>query len=216
MLRSKALKSLPKRLMSEDCGCPVRPNEEVSLVHRVFHLVVRFVLFKIYYPVEGFILTSKERLGRSLAWAKFTYYNYDFDFTYVYSVMAFKLRRLEKCLTNGYAIQEDEDMAALREAIEICDRLHVNDYDDKYHEEHNKKWGEMPKWDSVPEDLDKNGKPLTYRVIFKDRANVKTEEDKKQETKEFLECYEKGEQDRLKDIDRLAELLKKHSISWWD
>lgn len=168
------------------------------------------------YPITDTFSRLKERIGRTLAFARIAWLHYDFDSAYMWHIMAFKLKRIEKCLINGHAIQEEADMAALRETIIICERLFSEDYDSKYHEAHNAKWGDLPEFGTEPSDVDNKGKVLTYRVIFKDRPKVTNETEKEQERKEFLECFNKGEQDRLADMDRLAFLLKTHSRQWWD
>ena len=107
------------------------------------------VLSKIQMYVSDFFMhTCKlsmliERSKRSYAFAKIGWKNYDFDSHPLFDLMAFKLRRIKKTLENGYAIHEEEDMKALAEAIEICDRIAKEDYESKYFEAHDAKWGEI-------------------------------------------------------------------------
>lgn len=216
MINSKALKSLPKRLLTEECGCPEGDKHEHGHIYKVLRAVGRFYMFKIYYPIESFFVRLRERTARSARWAKFMYMNYDFDSHYVYSVMEFKYKDLYRCLENGHAIQDKVDMDALKETIKICGRLSQWDYEDKYHREHDKKWGKMPRWDTKPA-LDKDGKDTgNVQMIFKPRPKADTKRKENQERKEFRKIWEKGEKDRCADIDRLAELLKKHAPRWWD
>lgn len=214
-MRSKALKPTPKRFLTQECGCP-EGDRGCGRVRKALRAVGRFYMFNVYYPISGLFRRLKERCGRSLAWAKFTYLNYDFDSAYVFEVMEFKLKRLQNCLKNGHAVQQKADMDALKELIKICKRLrNYDDYDDKYHDEHDKKWGKMPRWGSEPVKNEK-GEITSYKMIFKDRPKVKTKKQKEQERKEFLEIGEKGHQDFCKDIDRMAEILKNHARNWWD
>ena len=165
----------------------------------------------IVYPVQYFINKYSERISRSFAFAKIGWLNYDFESLYIFDLMSFKLKRIEDCLKNGYGVQEDEDMQALKEAIEICDRLCAGDYDSKYLELHNKKWRELPSWTTEPTDNSKY-----RRLVLGTRLNVKSEEDRKLERKEFLQCFDDGELDRRKDLDRLNHLFKEHLPKWWD
>lgn len=157
---------------------------------------------KIYYYFDDLFHTLKERIGRSYAYAKFGYMNYDFDSAYLYDLMSFKLKRIKKCIENGIAVQEEEDMKALDETIAIIDRLRVENYEEKYEPEHDAKWGKA----------DFKFKPSFHSV----RKNVNTKEEKAQEWKERLAIYDKAEQDRKNDIDRLAEILKTHALAWWE
>lgn len=134
--------------------------------------------------------------------------NYDWDSVHLFELMAFKLRRIYKRMYNGHVWQEPEDMEALKESIEICDRLRKCEYDDKYFEEHTAKWGEL-KHTFVPVD-----KKCSEWKTWRD--SVTTPEQKEQEHKEFMECGEKGDRDRDADFDRLHFLLKTYSGSWWE
>lgn len=168
----------------------------------------------VYYPIESFFIRYRERIGRAIAFAVFSWANYDYDFAYTYSLMAFKLKRLHKGLINGCAEQHEEDIGALLEAIQICDRLNDKDYDSKYTEIHNKRWGKLEiKKDEVAS-RDKDGKPLSY--YFTTSRKLVNDVNKEQERKEFMECFDNGEKDRCTDIDRLATILKQHSLHWWD
>ena len=90
-----------------------------------------------------FCIYVLERTLRSLAFAKHGWLSFDFDSAYIFNLMAFKLKRIYKCLENDQAIQTKEDMAYLKEAINICERLFDHNYDDKYHKAHDKKWGQL-------------------------------------------------------------------------
>jgi hypothetical protein len=211
---SKKLKDFTRPLMINKCDCP-EGDHNCSKLMRPLRAVARFYMFNVYYPIHDFFTRITERVGRSLSWAKFAYLNYDFDSVYLYTVMSFKLKRLYLGLKSGTAVQEKEDMEALKELIKVCDRLSDQSYEDKHLSQHDKKWGRMPRFGSTP-NKDVNGKITSYTMVFKDRPKVKNKRQKEQERKEFRECFEKGEVDRIKDIDRMAEILKKHATHWWD
>ena len=126
--------------------------------------------------------------------------------------MSFKLKRVYKCLQNGHAIQEKEDMNALKETIKVCERLFSEDYDDKYHKAHDKKYGRIQHLPGKPV-FNKDGKKTgsTWETF---RKNVNSK-NKAQERKAFMKCWENGEKDRIADLDRLNELLKKYQTKWW-
>jgi hypothetical protein len=212
MINSKALKG---DFSKYSCGCAVDRKERSffrNLLHKCIH---KFFMFVIFYPVESFFSRLAERVGRSWSWARFMYLNYDFDSAYLYSVMSFKLKKLYTVLENGHAVQEPVDMAALKEAIGICDRLFEGKYDHKYMDIHDKKWGKLPRFKTKPI-KNEDGKVTHYQMITRKRSKVKTKKQEKQEREEFRKTWELGEQDRRADIDRLAEILKEHARKWWD
>lgn len=203
-MNSKALKPKKFRWMYED--------EEKNLLQNLVYLVRKYLIW----PVKDNYRIIKERSKRCFQYAKFGLYSYDWDMAYVYEILNFKLKRLYRALENGTAVQQPEDMAALKELIKITFRLHSGNYDRKYHREHSKKWGEIES-ETIPCKYDKNGKASLYEwKTWRPGTKNASEEVKEQERKEFMACYEKAEEDRCKDIDRMAELLKKYATSWWD
>lgn len=215
MFNSKALKTLPKRFMTEECGCPEGDHKDHSFFNKCLRTIGRFYMFNIYYPIESLFHRLHERIGRSMAFARFGYMNYDFDFHCVYELLVFKSKRVQRSLINGHAIQEKEDMDALQEFIDVCKRLSKENYEEQYYDALEVKWGKRPDFDMEP-NVDADGEVRTYRMISYDPPNVKTEEDKILYDKEQKGCWESGELDRRKDIDRMAELLKTYGPRWWD
>lgn len=205
---SKALKGCSRKEIEEE-----RDREPKTVFGKSLKKALELFKEYVYYPVDHFRSRNWERLTRSLAFAIHGWMHYDFESAYIYDLMAFKMKRVLKCLETGHAIQEDEDINALKEAIEICERLFNGNYDDKYHEEHNKKWGEIES-EHIPI-VDADGKVRSYRWETA-RSGVKTPAQEKKERKEFMKTWENGEKDRVKDLNRLNEILIKHEPSWWD
>lgn len=162
----------------------------------------------IVHPVEIFFRVQYERASRSIAFAIFVWDQVDFDSYSIFALMAFKLKRVKKCMDEGYGVYPKETMAAMREAIKICNRLYVNEHDEPYRKLHDKKWG-RPNIDRL---LSKDGH-ISWNST---RKYVKTKADKRREYKDSIKCGENGWKDRLADIDRLNELLKTYQSQWWD
>ncbi len=205
MINSKAIK--PKRKLRFQ----IEEEAKNFLQNAVFLFKKWFI-----WPVTDNFRWIKERTKRSFAYARFGWHNYDFDFAYVYYLLEFKLKRLRHCLRTGLSVQEPEDMAALRELIKIVSRLGNGQYDDKYLKEHDKKWGKIET--RTEPYSDENGKRLgstwvSWRKKCPENASKKVKE---RERKEFLACYSKGEQDRIKDVERMCEILIKNSPKFWD
>lgn len=175
------------------------------------------------WKIESLWNRYTERIARSYAFAKIGWLNYDFDAHTVWELLEFKLKRIHPVLVNGHAVQKDEDMNALLEAIEICKRLKDEDYDDKYYAIHDAKWGELEtnldrRDSNSDEDVasrDEDGKPLSF--FWRSwRKNANTEELKEQEREETRAIYENSHKDYIADLDRLNEIFKKHFKTWWD
>lgn len=182
--------------------------EEYYFYQKASHYIRHYF----WYPIVDAYHRYNERIRRSYSFAKHAWLHYDFESAYLYDIMAFKLKRIKRTLENGCAIQEKKDMAALDEAIKICTRLFKGDYEWKYHRKHDKKWGSI-RTKTIP-NYDDQGKITTYQwKTSRSKVNPKNE---KQERKEFLNCWVMGNKDREKDIDRLAEIFKKHEPAWWD
>jgi len=143
---------------------------------QIYKSTKEFFLLEIYYRVTDYFNGLFYNLKKSWAHARFGYKVYDFDGLYTYSYMSFYLKRLKNVLVNGIAVQYPEDMKALDEAVEICDRLGSDDYEDKY--------------------LD----VLLKNKNIEERQNI----------------YKQIEKERYDDIDRLAEIFKKHLPTWWE
>ena len=156
----------------------------------------------------------KERISRSWAFAKMGWLNYDFDAMFLYNLMAFKLRRVQYTLkTYSVAEQSKNDMDALQESVDICDRLFADDYADKHMRSYDKKWGK-PSFKHGKKKVSDGG--MTSQVVSSYRKNVKTKKDQQQASEELMEAYSRAEEDRVNDIQRLAQILAVHLPSWWD
>jgi hypothetical protein len=165
----------------------------------------------LYWYIKIFFTRLIENIHRSFVWAKFGWEDRDWDYAYLYATMKFKAIRILIALENGSAKHKKEDIRALKEFIIICDRLTDYTYEDKYFKIHDKRWGKRkPIKFSEP---DEKG---MCTMIHEDRPKVKSKKDKKLERQEFLDCWTKADDDRKKDIDRMAEILKNHSVTWWD
>lgn len=204
---SKALRGLPRKAALE------MRKQEPTFARKIIQKIDYVWKMYFYYPIDSFISRTYERVSRSLAFAKHGYMHYDFESAYIYDLMAFKMKRIYKCLKNGHAIQNDEDMKALKEAIVICERLFKGDYDAKYYKLHEKKWGKL-KSKHIPE-YDENGK-IKHYIWESSRAKANTPAKKKKEVADLRKIWEYEENDRKADLDRLNEILKKHEPTWWD
>lgn len=150
------------------------------------------------------------------AWAPVIWNDRDWDHSFLFVIISFKLRRMHHHLRyEGVAVHKKEDLEAIIKAAKACDRLSDEGrYGDPYHKEHDRKWGRF-KYKMVPSDLDEKGKPLTYSFDSW-RPRAKTKKQKELERKEYLRIWDKMDMDRRSDVQVLAAILEDHSTSWWD
>lgn len=197
MINSKALSS------SKDNVLDLILNRVDRLKYPRLHAALWWLTFNVYYTFTGFVKNSYHKIKKSFVYAKYGWTNYDFDYAYVWDIMYFKLKRLYKCLENDIAVQEEKDMKALKELTKIVFRLRMDSHDRKYHHAHDRKWGKLQIGNFEGRSMSRSG------------TQNASEKLKKQERKEFLKCWENGNKDREKDLDRMNAILKKHSRSWW-
>lgn len=204
MFNSKALKPKKFRWQYED--------EDNNLLQNVTFFFLKYLVW----PVKGFWRRTRERSKRAYEYARFGWHNYDWDFAYVYDLIEFKLKRLQKALKSGISIQEPEDTAALEELIQIVGRLRDADaYADKYLDQHDLKWGKMESRDE-PWIVDGKHKGYTWITWRKNAPENAPKKTKQKERNEFRACYRAGERDRMVDLKRLHAILVKHDRKFWD
>lgn len=178
--------------------------------------IKHFLLFEIYHPIVSFFSRTHERVSRSLAFAKFGYFNYDFDGISIFDVMSFKMKRVLHSLENySSSVQEKKDLDALKLAIKLTDNLANEVHEEILLKKHDRKWGKAKLSKAIPE-YDENGKVKWYRMPPMKRSKIKTDADRKTEFKERKQLYLDAVKNRRGDIMKLAEILDEHLPRWWD
>jgi len=128
------------------------------------------------------------------------------DHYYLFIILRFKLGLVEKNFRKyGHHIDAKKDADVMKYCCGILDRLIADEYYEEACKEHDLKWGRMDmkvEW--------ANGK-----VDFI-HPNVKTEEDKFIERKEFLECIKVKDQLEKDDVTELFKIMSRNVRKWWD
>ncbi len=164
-----------------------------------------FFLYRWYSNVDVFI----RRFKRVVKWGRFMWTNWDFDAATIFPLLERKLLRIQHCLINGHAIQEDKDLKALRVAIKLANRLSNDYHERKYYDWHERKWGDSVFWFTDTED--KNYKRWNSR-----RTKVKTKEDEEQEVTDLRKIWEKSPKWEDRDVKWLFAIIAKYYRVWWD
>lgn len=162
--------------------------------------------------IRVFIRNQYIGVRNIIKWSPVIYQDRQWDFTYLYDILRFKLNEMQKFFDSKQAISLDSEKRALqmRKCIRLIDKLSKDVYDEKYHRQLEQKWGEL-QWKFEPiED-----RPGFNRLIMH-RENIKTPEDEEQERKELLEGMKKAEKERQQDLEELFSIIKKNIHTWWD
>jgi hypothetical protein len=69
------------------------------------------------------------RIYRILSWIPILWDNYDWDWTRIFAVLEFKLRRTEKCLRAGHHLHRDRDANQVLEVAILCKRMRGDYFD---------------------------------------------------------------------------------------
>lgn len=167
-------------------------------------------LSEYYYNIIDFIQKPFITLKKLYDWQVNVFKNdFDFDGSSLFGIIEYKLKRLEKCLIDGCAVQDSKDLKALKLAIKLANRLNEDNYDNRFHRKHNQKWGELIMWSAPIE-----GSP-SVRVTMT-RPKAQTDKQKAKEQKEHLSHIEFCESIRKREERWLYSILAKYLRVWWD
>jgi len=164
---------------------------------------------KIIDKVKNTIYRIKNRTVKLVKWAPILWKDEDYDHYYMWVILHRKLKDMEEFFTSdrAMALHAEKEAKKIKVCVTLLDRLMADDYDEDVFKKHHEKWGE-PKFNWIEKDDD-------YSELIRQK-NVKTEEDKKKEIKEFNKCCVKETQMRKQDIKYLFDMMNKHIECWWD
>ena len=161
-------------------------------------------IIDLYYNIKYFFLNL-------IKYRRFLWEDRSYDSYYIFYMLREKLSHdvgyYEK-YGNHVHVQKDIDNMKL--CVKILNRIIEDDYHEKVFKHHNKKWGE-PEF-RVEDVEDRAG----YCELFIDRENVKSQEDKEQERKEFRKLSKHEGYLKQQDVNFLFNFMSKHIKSWWN
>jgi len=144
-------------------------------------------------------------------WLPIVWGDRDWDHYYLYKLLNFKFKNMEY-LHKNYSHLKDGDIIAnqLKVVKLLTQRLIEDNYIEEIWNNHDKKWGEIKfNYESTP----------AYKncvEVFLKRENIKTEEDVKQERKEFRRVTDQEIMLRKQDREYLFKLMNRNIEGWWD
>ena len=142
-------------------------------------------------------------------WAVFKN-DYDFDFNCMFSIIEYKLKRIQRCLDNGHSVQEPKDTKALKIAIKLAGRLKEDKYEERSYDRIDKKWGASKHWVEPCNDGSGNMRMKTSR------PKVNTPEEKEQEWADIKASHESCYNRMKREEKWLYAIMHKYGRSWWD
>jgi len=146
-----------------------------------------------------------KNLCRSVAYARFGWSNHDWDHTYFYAFLRFKLERMQKAFENDWTVSK-ERTKSVRVAAKLAKRLET-DYYCRASNAHDKKWGELEM------DLGPPNEHKMRQAIFS-RKNV-TKRTEKRERLEFMAATYADQHAMERDIRWLTGIINKYVQHWW-
>lgn len=156
-------------------------------------------------PVMGFFSWIK----RSLQYAWVLRDDRDWDYQFILDLLKYKISRHRKLVVKNYIVASSP--------VQYAEMLHVEKLIEKYQDNefckedfdaHDKKWGKM----SMEFEDDSNGKS---KLNF-NRPNAQTEEEKEQESREYMNILEKSELEKQKCWDDIFDSMKAYMEGWWE
>jgi len=154
------------------------------------------------------IITSIKNV---LRWIPIIWRDRNWDHTFLYIILQFKLSNMEKYLRKyGSSINAEKDADRIKTCVNLLKRLMNDEYHDKVFKKHDEKWGK-PEFNWI--ELKDQPK---YKELKIKRLNVITEKDKEQEEKEYDNLIKIGNYSKQQDIDYLFETIRKYHQGWWD
>jgi hypothetical protein len=136
--------------------------------------------------------------------------DFDFDAHGLFRIISYKLKRVEKALIKGCAIQAEVDMKAIRIAIKLADRLDKDEYLDRAYRKHDAKWGIMKTWFTPCND------GIDNSIWNSSRPNANTDAEKEQERQDSRNIYMLEEVLQKRDEKLLYNILQKYLRTWWN
>jgi hypothetical protein len=163
------------------------------------------VKFSIKDLIPNRVLRFFRNLIRACQYFKQGWGSKDWDYSFIFDDLIFKLKRVEVDLKNDiYHEPEKLELQSIRLVIKLLEKYNTDRYY-YYRNLHEAKWG-------VGEMIfSKDEQPRVS--IF--RKNVIPGENEEQERKEFLIAVKADAECRRKDLDLAFKIIQKHCQTWW-
>lgn len=161
-------------------------------------------------PIRSFI----RKLKRAAAYAIQGYNSYDWDYSYLFKLIEFKIKRIELEIINGHAIPDKQTLQSLRLCLKLLKRINNSEYH-YFLDIHNAKWGES-EWVFHRKEEDGTEIPNGCSRLEIIKRNANTPEEKAQEREEFQIAFRLDDAQEARDKRLLFRIMEKYHQLWWD
>lgn len=153
----------------------------------------------------------KRGIKNLIIWFPAVWRDRQWDHQYIYMMMRAKLNFQEQYIRKyGIHINNIEDANKIKVCVNLLDRLIKDEYHETAFKNHEKKWGQMQlNFKDTKDYPDMQEAVITHPY-------VKTNEDKKNERKDFRRSCNHETDLREQDLDLLFKMMRKHIQGWWD
>jgi hypothetical protein len=159
----------------------------------------------------NFIKRNIKAFFRACAFFKMGWTNYDWDYAYIYELLEFKLKRMEKVIGNGWGANSHRLVKQMKYTRYLLNRIVEHNYYDKYEAPLVEKYGKRH-----IEFLKTDDSRYTQMLIVYSKID-KTDEKKLEEANDaYLGIYKQSEMDRSADVERCFKFIGRQHRHWWD
>jgi len=161
--------------------------------------------------VEYFFRSVKYGTENLIKWFPVVWKDRDWDHWFLYVILQFKLKQMEKLQRKyGHGLNSEDYANQMRTCILLLDRLIKDDYLENVLKPHEEKWGETTMDFKATRERDD-----LYEAYFKTEKAI-TKKQKEQEHKERMRLYKHEGKLKQQDLDYLFKYMHKHILGWWD
>ena len=146
------------------------------------------------------------KLQRAISYAIFGYNNEDYDYSFIYELLEYKLKRTERAMITGVAEHDKSTLQSLRIALRLLNRINKKQYT-YFLDRHDEKWG-RPILNFEPIQGTNSSNLIIERLLVKPGEEP-------QERVELIEAMRKDEAQQTRDMRLLHNIMAKYSRTWW-
>jgi hypothetical protein len=169
------------------------------------------IRYKFKYEIRYWPRDFTKGVKNLITWFPIIWKDRQWDHQYIYGIFRKKLHLTEQFIRhNGIHVNNIDDADKMKICVDLLDRIMKDEYHKSAFKQHEKKWG---KADLQWEDIDDEKGYSKLNIIH---PNVKTDEDKESERKDFRRSSKHEADLREQDLDLLFKMMRKHIQSWWD
>lgn len=159
-------------------------------------------------PIKNFIYW----IIKSIQYAYFLRGDRDWDYSFILSLLKYKLSRTRKCIVkNQIIVRADEIGDEIKEVEDIISRLQNDAYCDDEYAKHHEYWGRTKIY---TDDYNKIPGWKILKGFSTDKAKNEKREKEEQEARDLIR--KKAEALAEQDWDMLFEIMRIKMRGWWD